>query len=46
MLLKLGLPTGPPGLPNGDGVKETCKKCSFNQIISSNVTNIDHENRI
>ena len=37
MLLKLGLLTGPPGLPNGDGVKETCKKSSFNQIISPNV---------
>ena len=44
MLLKLGLPTGPPGLPNGDGVKETCKKSSFNQIISTNVKkNHGHE---
>ena len=40
MLLKLGLPTGPPGLPNGDGVKETCKKSSFIQIISTNVKNL------
>ena len=40
MLLKLGLPTGPPGLPNGEGVKETCKKSSFNQIISPNVKRI------
>jgi len=28
MLLKLGLPTGPPGLPNGDGVKETLPSLS------------------
>ena len=46
MLLKLGLPTGPPGLPNGDGVKETCKKSSFNQIISPNVKRKNYGLRI